>query len=136
MGPYIGLLLLLGASLTCTAPAIETDDGFVPDVVGTILNLVDERIQLEKAEAAEPSKAVQVALDANLKDLKAALKGSEDDLALILHLIKFENKSEEPSVDDADQYRLGRKKKRRPCIPGQTRRKKPRIGRLIGRILG
>ncbi|KAG0413657.1 hypothetical protein HPB47_009178 [Ixodes persulcatus] len=107
-----------------------------PELMTTISKLLGERIELEKARTVESSEKIKDELDANLEQLKNALKGREDDLVVILAIIEDLKKAGNQSVGDADEYRLGRKKKRRPCNPNSRRCKKPRFGRIIGQILG
>uniref|UniRef100_V5IDD9 Putative secreted protein n=1 Tax=Ixodes ricinus TaxID=34613 RepID=V5IDD9_IXORI len=122
MGPCIGLLLLFGTSVSWGAsliPAIDTEDGIPdlnPELMTTISKLLGERIELEKARTVEPSEKIKDELDANLEQLKNALKGRDDDLAVILAIIEDLKKAGNQSVNDADEYRLGRKKKRSPAI--------------------
>ncbi|CAN7997965.1 unnamed protein product, partial [Ixodes pacificus] len=110
MGLFIGLLLLFGTSVSWGAsltPPIDTEDGnpdLNPELMTTISKLLGERIELEKARTVEPSEKIKEELDANLKQLKNALKGREDDLAVILAIIADLKKAGNQSVDDADEY--------------------------------
>ncbi|CAN7997966.1 unnamed protein product [Ixodes pacificus] len=130
MGPFIGLLLLFGASAACDVSDLD------PNLMTTFSELLGERIDLEKARTVEPSEEVKDALDANLEHLTNAFQGREDDLAVILEIIEDMKEAGNQSFDDADEYRRRRKKSRKPCGCNSKKRKKPRIGRIIGRIIG
>uniref|UniRef100_A0A4D5RPM1 Putative conserved secreted protein n=1 Tax=Ixodes scapularis TaxID=6945 RepID=A0A4D5RPM1_IXOSC len=142
MGPFIGLLILFGTRVSWGASlttAIDTEDDIPdlnPELMTTISKLLGEHIELEKAQALDPSEQIKDALDVNLEQLKNALKGREDDLAVILAIIEDLKKAGNESVDGADEYRLGRKTKRKPCSPNSMRCMKPRFGRIIGQIPG
>uniref|UniRef100_V5H6Y8 Putative secreted protein n=1 Tax=Ixodes ricinus TaxID=34613 RepID=V5H6Y8_IXORI len=139
MGPFIGLLLLVGASTAWGAamtPAIDTEEDLDPNLMTTFSDLLGERIKLEKARTVEPSEEIKEALDANLEHLTNAFKGREDDLAVILAILEDLREAGNQSFDDADEYRRKKKKSRKPCGCNNKKRKKPKIGRIIGRIIG
>ncbi|EEC08989.1 hypothetical protein IscW_ISCW018900 [Ixodes scapularis] len=139
MGPFIGLLLLFGASAAWGAsvtPAIDTEEDLDPNLMTTFSELLGERIELEKARTVEPPEEIKDALDANLEHLTNAFKGREDDLAVILAIIEDLKEAGNQSFDDADEYRRRRKKTKNPCGCNSKKRKKPKIGRIIGRIIG
>ncbi|CAN8021802.1 unnamed protein product [Ixodes persulcatus] len=139
MGPVIGFLLLFGASLNIVCfrtPAIDTEEDLDPNLMTTFSELLGERVELEKARTV-PSEEIKDALDANLEHLTNAFKGREDDLAVFLAIIEDLKEAGNQSFDDADEYRRRRKKSRKPCgCNSSKKRKKPRIGRIIGRIIG